>query len=83
MSDVDKMTNEAFRAMLGNIILTAKNNVKSAQLVRDNSNRALDRLAAHDPGLAVLLKQGIEERGKNSQRILDYLNARLECKQPG
>ena len=74
----DKMTKENFLAMVRNVELQARNHVKAAQLIAENSNRALDRLAAHDPGLVALLKEGIAARGRNSQRVLDYIRSRTE-----
>ena len=75
---MEKMTKEAFAAIVGNVEAQAAANVKSAQLVADHSNRALDRIAAWDPELAALLKQGIASRGAASQRVLDHIRTRRE-----
>jgi len=77
---MEKMSKEAFNAMLDNIELQAEANVKSGRLVAEHSNPALKRLATQDPVLAQLLAEGIIERGKQSQRVLDHILARREGK---
>ena len=78
---MNKMSKEAFKAIVDNVESQAAANVKSAALVAANSNRSLDRLASVDPELASLLKQGIADRGANSQRVLDHIRTRREKQQ--
>jgi hypothetical protein len=74
----DKMTKEAFNAILDNIETQARANVKSGELIAAHSNRSLDRVASMDPELARLLRQGIADRAANSQRVLDHIRTRRE-----
>ena len=76
----DRMSREAFNALVDNVERQAEANVKSGQLIAEHSNPALKRLAVHDPDLARLLTQGIVERGKQSQLVLDHIRARREGK---
>ena len=76
---MDKMSKEAFMGLLRGVLATAATNVKTAELVAKNSNKALDRLAAWDPELVRLLKEGIADRGRHSQRVIDHIKARFEA----
>ena len=77
---MEKMSKEAFTAMLVGIESQAEANVKSARLIAESSNSALKRLATQDPVLAQLLTDGILERGRQSQRVLDHIRTRREGK---
>jgi hypothetical protein len=83
MGDSDKMTSEAFRALVDQVESRARIIVRQADLVREHSNKALDRLAERDPGLVALLKRGIDERGRNSEAVLRYIESRRETKNGG
>ena len=70
------MDKETFQLALDNIEDQARVNIKGAESI--DVNPRLNAIAQRDPQLGKLLREGVAQRAKNSQAILDHIGSRRE-----